>query len=103
MEDRDTESPSLAKYREFARIVTESRDATPDDGLRWINDLSMHLFVPGLKELGITETDFPAIVEKAKNASSMKGNPIALTNEELTGILADSLRPPINGDSTLYL
>ncbi|MCK4563533.1 MAG: iron-containing alcohol dehydrogenase [Verrucomicrobia bacterium] len=103
LEDRAAESPALAKYREVARIVTGSKNADLSDGLHWINAVSMNMFVPGLEDFGIVEADFPAIVEKAKNASSMKGNPILLTDEELTGILADSLRPPINGDSTLYL
>jgi alcohol dehydrogenase class IV len=103
LEERDPESPALKKYREVARIVTGNPKAEPDDGLRWIKNLSMQMFVPGLEEFGITEADFPAIVEKSKNASSMKGNPIPLTDAELTDILEDSLQPPIDGDSTLYL
>ncbi len=94
LEERAAESPSLEKYHEVAHIVTGSQNAGPTDALQWINDLSMQLLVPGLEDFGIAETDFPSIVEKARNASSMKGNPIALTDEELTGILADSLRPP---------
>ena len=35
--------------------------------------------------------DFPAIVEKAPHSSSMKGNPIVLTNDELTEILEKAL------------
>ncbi len=103
LEERAAESPALEKYREVARIVTGSQNATLTEGLQWITDLCMDLLVPGLEEFGIAEADFPAIIEKAKNASSMKGNPIQLTDEELTEILADSLRPPIDGDSTLYL
>jgi alcohol dehydrogenase class IV len=103
LEERSAESPALAKYLEVSRIVTGSPNAKLDDGLQWINDLSMQMFVPGLEDFGITESDFPSIVEKARNASSMKGNPIVLTDAELTEILTDSLRPPINGNATLYL
>ena len=103
LEKRAAESPALEKYREVARIITGSQNANLSDGLQWLNDLSMHLFVPGLGDFGIQKPDFPAIVEKAKKASSMKNNPIVLTDEELAGILSDSLRPPINGNSTLYL
>lgn len=102
LEERAAESPALEKYSEVARIVTGSKNAKLSDGLQWINDLSMHMLVPGLEDFGITEADLPSIVEKAKNSSSMKGNPIHLTDEELTEILTDSLRPPINGNSTLY-
>jgi hypothetical protein len=43
--------------------------------------------VPGLAAYGITRGDFPALVEKAARASSMKANPIVLTGEELGEIL----------------
>jgi alcohol dehydrogenase class IV len=103
LEERAAESPALAKYLEVSRIITGSENAGLDDGLQWIKSLSMQMFVPGLESFGITEADFPQIVEKARKASSMKGNPVPLTDEELTGILADSLRPPIDGNATLYL
>jgi alcohol dehydrogenase class IV len=35
----------------------------------------------------VTETDIESLVEKAAKASSMKANPIVLTNAELTTIL----------------
>ena len=100
---RDPESPALKKYREAARIITSNPTAELSDALQWIKELCMQMFVPGLEDFGITEADFSAIVEKSKNASSMKGNPILLTDEELMDILDDSLTPPINGNSTLYL
>ena len=103
LEKRAADSPSLEKYREVSRIITGNKNASLDQGLQWINTLSMNLFVPGLSDFGITEADFAAIVEKSKNSSSMKGNPIVLTDEELTDILADSLHAPIDGNSTLYL
>jgi len=103
LENRAAESPALAKYLEVARIITGNPTAKLSDALQWIKELCMQMFVPGLEDFGISEADFPAIVEKSKNASSMKGNPIPLTDEELTQILSDSLNAPINGNSTLYL
>jgi len=41
--------------------------------------------------LGMTGADFPALVGKSKNASSMKGNPLELTEAELTQILRKAL------------
>ena len=35
--------------------------------------------------------DFPVIIEKAANSSSMKGNPIRLTTEEMEAILRQAL------------
>jgi alcohol dehydrogenase class IV len=39
----------------------------------------------------VTESDCGTLVEKAAEASSMKANPIVLTNEELTEALHRSL------------
>jgi alcohol dehydrogenase class IV len=43
--------------------------------------------VPPLSEFGFAEKDFPEAVAKAQRASSMKGNPIPLTDDELLEIL----------------
>ncbi len=98
LNERAAESPALQKYHEVARLVTGIPNAGLDDALDWIKQLCMHMHVPGLSDLGIAETDIPAIVEKGRKASSMKGNPIVLTDEELAGILADSLSPVIASD-----
>jgi alcohol dehydrogenase class IV len=39
----------------------------------------------------VTEADVPRLVEKARAASSMKANPLPLTDEELTEIARRSL------------
>lgn len=103
LQEREAENPALAKYLEAARIVTGSKNAQCSDLLEWITDLCMQMFVPGLDDIGIAESDVPAIVEKAKQASSMKGNPIALSEIELADILSDSMGPAISGNETLYL
>jgi alcohol dehydrogenase class IV len=49
------------------------------------------LGVPPLSAYGVTENDFPLIVEKASKSSSMKGNPVKLTAEEMGDILRRAL------------
>jgi alcohol dehydrogenase class IV len=103
LEERSAEHPALAKYREVARLVTGSKNANLDDALLWIKETCMQMRVPGLEDFGVAYSDIPDIVGKAKNASSMKGNPIILNDKELAGILADSMAAPLDGNSTLYL
>jgi alcohol dehydrogenase class IV len=62
-----------------------------NDGATWLRELASDLQIPGLATYGITEDDFPAIVDKAEHASSMKANPIDLTDNELTEILQAAL------------
>jgi alcohol dehydrogenase class IV len=88
---RQPGSPALARYEEIARLLTGDEAATVGDGLAWVQELSQALAVPPLSEFGMTQEDIPAVVAKSKNASSMKGNPIVLSEEELSGILARAL------------
>ena len=62
-----------------------------EDGPGWLRALAADLAIPGLATYGIGEDDFPAIIAKAKAASSMKANPVDLTDEELAGILCAAL------------
>ena len=61
------------------------------DAINWVTELCQALRVPGLGAYGVTESDCGTLVEKAAKASSMKANPIVLTNEELTEALHRSL------------
>jgi alcohol dehydrogenase class IV len=95
LEARDADNPALGKYREVASLVTQRRNANIDDALEWIKEICMHMHVPGLEDFGITEKDIPTIVKKGRQASSMKGNPIRLTDDELASILQASLAPTV--------
>ena len=44
-----------------------------------------------LSAFGVTPLDFDVIIAKSKQASSMKGNPIALSDDELYQILSAAL------------
>ncbi|MEA1927718.1 MAG: iron-containing alcohol dehydrogenase [Candidatus Auribacterota bacterium] len=88
---RTPSSPALSHYREAAAIVTGNEQATGEDGVEWIQNLCRDLAIPPLAQFGIKGDDVTAIVAKAKNSSSMKGNPVELSEEELVGILSRAL------------
>lgn len=81
----------LLRYDEVAQILTEKSDAGAEDGIAWIHDLCEILDVPSLSNFGITKYHFPELVDKSKNTSSMKGNPVNLTDEDLTEILVKAV------------
>ncbi|MBN2686133.1 MAG: iron-containing alcohol dehydrogenase [Pontiellaceae bacterium] len=91
LEQRDAANPAMNKYIEAAALITANPDASASDLLTRIDQLCHEMQVPGLKTFGIEASDIPKIVEKGKRAGSMKGNPIALTDEELSQILHESL------------
>jgi alcohol dehydrogenase class IV len=87
LQSRNPQSPAMNRYDEIARIITGSAKARATDGITWVHDLCLALQAPRLADYGIVESDFQTIVAKSQKASSMKGNPIALTDAELAEVL----------------
>ena len=89
---RAPDSTARARFRELATMLT---------GRRWRVDRRRHRLgrrrcaersqVPGLSRYGMTADRIPELVAKARAASSMKGNPLPLTDDELAEIAAESL------------
>jgi alcohol dehydrogenase class IV len=81
------DSPYISRYDEIGRLLTGDEKAGADAGVEWIRELCQTLGIRPLKEYGLNSEDFPAIVEQSQKASSMRGNPITLTDKELINIL----------------
>jgi alcohol dehydrogenase class IV len=88
---RSGNTAALSRYDEIARLLTGSASARAEEGMEWIQTLCSDLSLPRFSSFGLTEKDLPAIVVKAQKSSSMKGNPVELTAEELTSILKAAL------------
>jgi alcohol dehydrogenase class IV len=84
-------SPALDRYDDVARIVTGDHGATAEDAVAWLRELVEDLAVPKLSGYGIRDDDIARVVPAARQASSMQGNPIVLTDAEL----AEALRVAI--------
>jgi len=91
LRERAPGSAVAARFDDLSRWVTGSAEATAEDGLAWFRDLCRALAVRGLSAFGMTRADVPALVERAKAASSMRANPIALGDGELAEIAERSL------------
>ncbi len=82
---------TIRRYEEIARLLTGRPHATADEGVTWVRELVTALSIPRLSTYGVTTADVPVIVEKAAAASSTKGNPLPLTQTELTALLTAAL------------
>lgn len=91
LQSRERGSPALSRYEQIAQFLTGKATARAADLVGWVQNLCVKTKIPSLAEFGLREQDFPAAIEKAKKSSSMKTNPIALTDEELLGILKNAL------------
>jgi alcohol dehydrogenase class IV len=88
---RAPQNPALGRYQEVARILTGRPDSSAGDGITWVREICHELEILALKAYGIGESDVPTLIAEAAKASSMKGNPLALTPEELKEVLTRSL------------
>jgi alcohol dehydrogenase len=95
LERQSPHSPALHRYAALGRLLARLPESTPDDAARsalvetlvaWTTALAM----PGLRTFGLAPAQIPAVVADARG-SSMKTNPVVLTDEELAAILSDAL------------
>ena len=91
LQDRAPASPILQRFGELAQLLTGDMGASAEAGIEWVRDLCALLQVPPLSSYGMSRAGMPEIIAAAKKSSSMKGNPIELTDDELRGIMEAAL------------
>ncbi|MFH1953020.1 MAG: iron-containing alcohol dehydrogenase [Pseudomonadota bacterium] len=91
LKHREPNAVALARYDEVAQILTGQKTARAAEGVSWVKDLCAQLQVPPLRVFSLKESLFPDVVTKVREASSTKGNPIVLTDEELLLILGQAI------------
>ncbi|MBN1311666.1 MAG: iron-containing alcohol dehydrogenase [Anaerolineae bacterium] len=91
LQERQPDSAVIARFDTVAQLLTGKPSATADEGVAWIQALCVELSVPSLSRFGLESSMFPAVMAAARKASSMKGNAISLTDEELAAILEKAL------------
>ncbi|RKG61363.1 iron-containing alcohol dehydrogenase [Corallococcus sp. CA054B] len=91
LRSRAPDHPALPRFRELAVLLTGQSNARAEDGITWVKDLVHAVRIRGLRDMGLTATAIPELVTKARAASSMKGNPLPLTDAELTALVERSM------------
>jgi alcohol dehydrogenase class IV len=83
--------PVLDRYTEAARSLTGNPAASIEDGLAWLRETITMLGIPGLAAFGIGPQDADDVAAKAASSSSMQGNPVTLSHDDLRAILLQAL------------
>jgi len=91
LRERAREDPALPRMTEVATLLTGLPEATPEDAIAWLQELTTALSIPGLASYGLNQDEIAPMVAAAQEASSMRGNPIELRDEEVTEIITRSL------------
>jgi alcohol dehydrogenase class IV len=81
----------LRRYEAIATALTHKRNAKAMDGVKWVYQIREKLKIPPLGDFGMTEAQIQELVDKSSRASSMKGNPVQLTTEEMASILRKAI------------
>ena len=89
LRERAPDHPALPRITEVAAVLTGRPDAHAEDAISWLQDLTTALAIPGLAGYGLDQTGVPDLVAAAQRASSMRGNPIPLSDDEVTEIVTD--------------
>jgi alcohol dehydrogenase len=94
LEEREPERPALTKYARLGTLLSGSEAQDHRSARAGLVDLlaawTDRLGLPRLSEYGIEPRDLPQVVAESRG-SSMKTNPIVLTDEEIRGILQERL------------
>ena len=83
--------PALDRYTEIAGILTGNPAAAVEDGFAWIRDTVGLLEIPRLAAFGLSLQDVDDVAAKAAGSSSMQGNPVVLSHDDLRTILLDAI------------
>lgn len=90
---RAPEDRALRRYAEVGRLLTQQTDlddhAAADALVNWLESCARDIGLPGLAQLGLESSDHPKVVAHSRG-SSMRTNPIVLTDAEIADILLRS-------------
>lgn len=87
--DRDElTSKSLMKYQEIARILTGNPDASAHDAITHINEIAKYMHIADIAFPAVDSQQISLIARQAEKSSSMKGNPVVLSYDQIRRIIA---------------
>jgi alcohol dehydrogenase class IV len=91
---REPDNLALAKYARLSEVLCQRRHPSPEAARKALIDLlqewTMQMQLPRLREYGIEETGLDHVVAHSRG-SSMKTNPIVLTDDEIKSVLRQRL------------
>jgi len=78
------------RYQKIFTIMTGDQNVSIQEGVSWISQLADDLRIPGLREIGVKQSDFDQIITKSKVSSSMQKNPVVLEEGTMRAILSEA-------------
>jgi alcohol dehydrogenase class IV len=92
--------PCLTKYRDLGKVFAMTRTVVADSGEDYCIAFTRHLVrkldIPPLGQFGLSAAHVPEMVALARKASSMRYNPITLSEESLAAALTAAIDGPLD-------
>jgi len=93
--DKPASQPTLRRYAQIGRLLAHRPELDDTSAYQYgiwkIEAMVEELAIPKLSRFGLKTEDIPAMVELAKRASSMRYNPVKLSDEALAGALSSAI------------
>jgi alcohol dehydrogenase len=94
MQAREPQNPALDKYARLAGLLCDTEFSDTQKAhealINLLEDRVRQLDIPRLGRFGVKATDFARVVANSRG-SSMKTNPVVLTDDEVASILQQRL------------
>lgn len=91
LQHTDGSGDYLARFQEVAGLLTGNPQAEPEEAVAWVEQAIKATQIPGLTAYGFVREAMPELISKSQQASSMKGNPVNLSDETLEAILTEAM------------
>jgi alcohol dehydrogenase class IV len=93
LNQRKPGSPVIERFREIAAYLSgkEMKKITIEDCPNILMEFLSSYELPSIKSYGFTEEMISELVQKSRNSSSMKGNPVELTEDEIREIIETAI------------
>lgn len=85
----DGRHPVLDRYAAVGEMLTGRRSV--EEGIAFVRGLVGEMGIPGLRRFGIAEQGFGGVVALAQKSSSMRFNPVRLTDDALHEVLGAAM------------
>lgn len=92
VQERSCDKDVIHRFVEAARLLTGNPHAQARDGIHYLDQLTSRLKIPSLAYWGLESRDVPELAAKARAASSMKANPVSLSETELSAIIEKAMK-----------
>jgi len=90
LRERAPDSAAVRRHAEAARLLTGRDDAHAEDAVTWLRETVAALQVPPLRAFGLRPDQHAEVAAKAARSSSMQGNPVALSQDDLVSVLSSA-------------